>query len=108
MHASTISRPFISRPFISRPFALFLTVLLTLGGMALFPEKAEAAPPAVRVVANVANVRNGPGTNYRVVNQVRRGAVLNVIGRSRGWVQVKRPGGSATGWISESLLVRVR
>lgn len=50
----------------------------------------------VKVTADVLNVRSGPGTNYKVNTQVRKGEIYTIVGESNGWGKLK----SGAGWIS--------
>ena len=50
----------------------------------------------VTVTADVLNVRSGPGTNYKVNTQVRKGEIYTIVGESNGWGKLK----SGAGWIS--------
>ncbi|WP_394899395.1 N-acetylmuramoyl-L-alanine amidase [Clostridium paraputrificum] len=50
----------------------------------------------VKVTADVLNVRSGPGTNYKVNTQVRKGEIYTIAGESNGWGKLK----SGAGWIS--------
>jgi SH3-like domain-containing protein len=55
------------------------------------------------VKSKVANVRSGPGTQYRIVGKVEYGTVLRTEQTTAQWVKVRREGGQR-GWISRSLL----
>ena len=59
----------------------------------------------VIVKANEANVRSGPGTNYKIVGKVYREVVLKKILVQNKWVKVSHPllpGGKA--WIYQNLI----
>lgn len=57
------------------------------------------AAPAQAATANAnVNVRSGPGTDYRVVDVLRRGDRADIVRRSGGWCQVEKPG--PDGWVS--------
>jgi len=60
-----------------------------------------AAPSSqtVEVTASVLNVRSGPGTNYAITSQVKRGTRLTVLKQQGGWLQVRLSNGR-TGWVS--------
>lgn len=51
---------------------------------------------AVRITANVLNVRTGPGTYYRVAMTVKKGGVYTIVEEQNGWGKLK----SGAGWIS--------
>lgn len=69
------------------------------------PQAAEtpAASPAVRVVAPVVNVRQGPGTAYPVIGQAQAGERYPVLARNEAgdWWQIAF--GDAVGWVSAAL-----
>jgi murein DD-endopeptidase MepM/ murein hydrolase activator NlpD len=51
------------------------------------------------------NLRNGPGTNYRDIGDIRNNTVVTYYGASRtadGWVWVEQ--GAAAGWVSTSVI----
>jgi hypothetical protein len=59
--------------------------------------------PQLRANLN-SNVRNGPGTNYRVISSLLAGSVVTVIAKNGDgtWFLIELPGGS-TGWIADSV-----
>lgn len=58
----------------------------------------------VRITAGTLNVRNGPGTSYDVVTQVKKGDVYTIVKEKNGWGQLK----SGAGWISLAYTELVR
>lgn len=58
----------------------------------------------VTVTGNKVNVRTGPGTNFPVVTQVNKGAVVTLKDSAFGWYKVVLSDGSTTGWIAAWLL----
>jgi len=70
---------------------------------------AAPAPTGERVVvtANSLNVRSGPGTSNPAQFSLVSGAIVNVLSRSNGWVQVQDDQGR-TGWISEQFTATVQ
>jgi SH3-like domain-containing protein len=50
-----------------------------------------------------ANVRSGPGTQYRIVGKASYGEVLRTRDKQGRWVKVERTG-APNGWIAKSLL----
>ena len=50
----------------------------------------------VRITADVLNVRDGAGTNYRIISTIRKNSIKTVIEESDGWGKITNPGG----WIS--------
>ncbi len=65
----------------------------------VFLPAAQAAPGTV--TSNV-NVRSGPGTQYQVVDTVRRGAQVDVQQCQGSWCYIVKPG--ADGWVSANYL----
>lgn len=59
------------------------------------------ALPTAKVVAKYLNLRAGPGTAYPIVNMLKEGDVLTVLGRTpdNGWIAVK-VSDTVTGWVS--------
>jgi len=51
------------------------------------------------VDAPVVNLRDGPGTDYKILVQVARGEQLSEIERDGDWVNVTAAGSGTTGWI---------
>jgi Bacterial SH3 domain len=54
------------------------------------------------------NLRESPSSTAGVVSIVAKGVKLQIIGRKRGWVQVKHPGTSQSGWIYAGNLAAAR
>ena len=65
----------------------------------VFLPAAQAAPGTV--TSNV-NVRSGPGTNYQVVDPVRRGQSVDVQNCQGSWCYIVKPG--PDGWVSAQYL----
>ena len=59
------------------------------------PTPAPACPYVVRIMADVLNVRSGPGTQYPVVRTVVKGEAFTIIDISSNWGKLK----SGVGWI---------
>ena len=55
------------------------------------------------VKAPVANIRGGPGRQYRMVGKAKYGELLKTQEKRAGWVKVKREEG-ASGWVARQLL----
>lgn len=55
------------------------------------------------VTASVLNVRSGPGTSYKVINQLLRGTACTVLQKSGNWRKIKTTKG-VTGWVSATYL----
>lgn len=62
----------------------------------------STAPPAsksnyrVKIIADILNIRTGPGTKYAQVSTTKKGTKHTVVAESNGWGQLK----SGRGWIS--------
>lgn len=50
----------------------------------------------VKITTDVLNVRSGPGTNYKVVTQVRKNEIYTIVETQNNWGKLK----SGSGWIS--------
>ena len=57
-----------------------------------------------RIRVNKANVRAGPGRQFKVVSVVSRGRELVEFRRSGDWVQIGLTGTSSIAWVHESLI----
>jgi len=55
------------------------------------------------VKAEVANIRSGPGTGYRIVGKAERYDLMRTRGARSGWVRVES-GAGVSGWMSKRLL----
>lgn len=61
-----------------------------------------AAPDLWRVTGNVVNMRNGPGTDYNVVDKLRRDTKVEVLSESdSGWVKLRTVADNRIGWMSK-------
>jgi len=56
--------------------------------------------PATQVVRDSVNLRKGPGTNYKIVGNVKKGTSLKILEVNGGWLHVQLEDGS-TGWVSK-------
>jgi hypothetical protein len=86
---------------MKRTLNLILSTLLVaqtfLPGIALGQD--EEGTPRVRIVAGSLNVRSGPGTDFDIIDSVKRDQILPVIRRDVDWEQVRLPRGN-TGWVA--------
>ena len=64
---------------------------------------APAAAYLVKINTDVLNVRKGPGTNYPIVTQVKRGSVYTIVAEELGWGKLK----SGIGYIKLSYTKKV-
>jgi len=85
----------------TRKTLLNVTTAVAVAATALvvFLPAAQAAPGTV--TSNV-NVRSGPGTNFAVVDQVRRGQTVDVQQCQGSWCYIAKPG--PDGWVSATYL----
>lgn len=80
--------------------------------VAVLKDRVETVPPLDLIgepfrVRSQANVRGGPGTDYKVVDSLAGGSTVTVIGSVQGepWYMIGQ-GGAASGFVSQSLLQR--
>lgn len=59
--------------------------------------------PAVIVKRTIVNVRKGPGTNFRVVFQAKKGVSFRLLKRKGKWFKVRHEDGDV-GWIHRNLV----
>ena len=59
--------------------------------------------PAVIVKARLVNVREKPGTNFRILLQAERGVCFKRLGQKGKWLKVQHADGEV-GWIHKSLV----
>jgi SH3-like domain-containing protein len=59
--------------------------------------------PHFVVKSKTANMRNGPGTQHRIVGKAAYGDLLRTLSKRSGWAQVQTASGTK-GWISQKLL----
>lgn len=62
-----------------------------------------AKAPSFVVKSPTANLRAGPGTQYRVVDKASYGDVFRTVEKRKAWVRVRDEGGRK-GWIARRLL----
>jgi len=70
-------------------------------------EPPEPASGTVSIVASILNVRSGPSLNYPVIYQIHRGYVLEVHGKTVGWLYVQLPNGEF-GWVMNIYTTRLK
>ena len=56
--------------------------------------------PTTQVVWDSVNLRQGPGTNHKIVGNVKKGTSLKILEVSGGWLRVRLEDGS-TAWVSK-------
>ena len=81
----------------------FVRVTDFLGRNGWINKTAVSNTETVVVSADVANLRQGPGTNHPVVFKAEQGVAFKVISRQGSWLAVIHEGGEK-GWIYSSLV----
>jgi curli biogenesis system outer membrane secretion channel CsgG len=56
--------------------------------------------PTTHVVWDSVNLRNGPGTSYKIVGNVKKGTSLKILEANGGWLRVRLDDGK-TAWVSK-------
>lgn len=81
-----------------------LALLLTVGGC----KKQEAGEssfftdqPKPYLITREIKVRNGPGTQYQVVAEIKSGTKVNVVGREGDWLKIISKHGNPPGYIDK-------
>ncbi|UMA63902.1 SH3 domain-containing protein [Roseivivax marinus] len=70
---------------------------------------AEESSADMRVVdGNVVNMRTGPGTNFSVIAQLRRGDEVQVLRSNDGWVKLRTVENNRIGWMADYLVTASR
>jgi len=69
-----------------------------------FTPSAVVSSTVLIVDAQLVNLREGPGTNYSVVDKVEHGTELQELDRAGTWVNVTAINSGVTGWIYGGLL----
>lgn len=59
---------------------------------------------SARVTATDVNVREGPGTDFRVKSMTNRGAAYTALAKRGSWIKVALTGDGGSGWIFETLV----
>jgi len=93
---------------LARLFGTTIQALAELNGIentTIYAGQRILIPFYTEVIVNtpMANVRNGPGTNFASVAVMQQGARLPVVGYRNGWYQVGLFNGTF-GWISEDIV----
>jgi uncharacterized protein YgiM (DUF1202 family) len=57
----------------------------------------------VKVTTSKVNVRSGPGTEYKVIERVKKGEPLDIVEKKGDWLRIRRQGGRE-GWIHAKLV----
>ncbi|MFC4181904.1 SH3 domain-containing protein [Saccharococcus thermophilus] len=86
---------------------LFLFCLAMMAGLALPALAAKDERQTVVVTEKEVNVRQGPGTPYRVIMKVDQGETYRVVEEKDGWVKVQVKPNQA-GWVAKPYIAYVR
>lgn len=71
------------------------------------PQGNEGNARIALITGSVVNIRSGPGLEHDIINQVKKGDALTILGDSEDWLYVKAKDGYQ-GWVNNSLVaVRV-
>lgn len=84
---------------ISMIISIFVVMLIT--NVEAASTLQDAGFTKCTVHATALNIRSGPGTNYSIVNTVKKGTELKAIGRINGWYLVQTDNdvfGMVSGW----------
>ena len=67
------------------------------------PQKVKPSPPlrTTQVAWDFVNLREGPGTGYKVVGNAKKGTSLKILEANGDWLRVRLENGS-TAWVSKS------
>ena len=69
------------------------------------PAISEPTVDMRKVTGTLVNMRNGPGTRFHVVDQLSRGASVEVLADpGEGWVRLKVTESNRVGWMSDDFL----
>lgn len=79
-----------------------LVAAALIGGAVSLPAVAQSTSGGNAVATSNVNVRQGPGTSYRVVDFLRRGDAVNISRCTNDWCQIDHAGTS--GWASRQFL----
>jgi uncharacterized protein YraI len=79
-----------------------LIVALAAGLLALGVEAASAAPGEATAKANV---RQGPGTQYKIVDSVKAGELVDIAKCVDGWCYIGKVG--TDGWVAQAYLKKL-
>ncbi|MEW6599940.1 MAG: DUF6515 family protein [Nitrospirota bacterium] len=64
----------------------------------------EPAEGKASVTTEILNVRTGPGPDYPLIYQIHKGYVLDIHGKSDGWLYVELPNGEF-GWVMSEFTI---
>ena len=67
------------------------------------PPTKDKVPYLGRVIADTLNVREGPGTNYKIITSVHRPSIYTIIEEENGWGKLR----SIAGWLSLKYIEKV-
>ncbi|WP_026693113.1 SH3 domain-containing protein [Peribacillus kribbensis] len=80
-----------------------LTVSLSLlSSFAFYNIGSASAATQMKVNASSLNIRQNPGSNYKVVGSLKNNQIVTILGQQGTWTKV--PNGKSTGWVSSQYL----
>lgn len=87
--------------FARRWLWLLLLVVLALP---LRAERVAVTLGKAEVIADQVRLRDGPGTNHRILDTLSSGQIVSVVGRASGWYEAETSEGGSKGWVNENYL----
>jgi L,D-peptidoglycan transpeptidase YkuD (ErfK/YbiS/YcfS/YnhG family) len=87
--------------------ALLIVATVGVGGFNLSNtmNTVDASSNTGKVTATILNLRSGPGLNYKVVNTLKKGNTVNIIGTKSGWYKITS--GLKNGWVSSKYISKI-
>jgi cell wall-associated NlpC family hydrolase len=67
------------------------------------PADVKPALPTTTISADIANLRNGPGTEFDRLDKLQNGTKIEVVSRHADWVEIRTEGGQS-GWLAIDLV----
>ncbi len=86
----------------NRLVVLALLAAIIVGLLSVVPAGAQSGQQAT-VRPDVLNMRYGPGSQYAVIAELRRGTVIDLLARNGTWLYGRTPGGTE-GWVATDYL----
>ena len=89
----------MERHIFKKFIALLIVTFLGFGGFSSLNlmKRVDASTISGKVTATTLNIRSGPGLNYKVVSQLKKGNTVNIVATKSGWYKVTS--GLKNGWV---------
>ena len=81
---------------------IFQLVFLSI----LVPRETVYSSTTAKVKVNLLNVRKGPGLDYPVITQVKKGETYSILEEKNGWSKIKV--GQSNGWVADWLVEKMQ